>query len=170
MREGVAERLAVAAGELPRGVRLVLAEGYRPLQQQNGYFDMYSGALAAEHPDWSAARLRVAASRFVAPPELAPHVTGAAVDVLLVDGDGRDLDLGTPLNSSPEETHEACFTAATGISSAARTYRRLLIEAMAAAGFVNYPTEWWHWSFGDRYWAAVTGAVAARYGPVDVTI
>ena len=32
---------------------------------------------------------------------------------------------------------------------------------------MNYPTEWWHWSYGDRYWALVTGAPAAHYGPVD---
>jgi D-alanyl-D-alanine dipeptidase len=28
------------------------------------------------------------------------------------------------------------------------------------------PTEWWHWSYGDRYWALMTGAPAALYGPV----
>ena len=31
---------------------------------------------------------------------------------------------------------------------------------------VNYPTEWCHWSYGDRYWALMTGATAAVYGPV----
>jgi D-alanyl-D-alanine dipeptidase len=31
---------------------------------------------------------------------------------------------------------------------------------------VNYPTEWWHWSHGDRYWAFVTGADAAFYGEI----
>ncbi|MEK8108013.1 hypothetical protein NKG94_28990 [Micromonospora sp. M12] len=33
---------------------------------------------------------------------------------------------------------------------------------------VNYPTEWWHWSYGDRYWALMTGAPQTRYGPVDL--
>ena len=28
----------------------------------------------------------------------------------------------------------------------------------------RYPTEWWHWSFGDRYRAFFTGEPAARYG------
>lgn len=37
---------------------------------------------------------------------------------------------------------------------------------MTGAGFVNYPTEWWHWSHGDRYWAWSTRAPAARYGAV----
>nr|WP_211267284.1 M15 family metallopeptidase [Nonomuraea candida] len=35
------------------------------------------------------------------------------------------------------------------------------------AGFVNYPTEWWHWSFGERYWAFITRARYARYGIVE---
>ena len=26
-------------------------------------------------------------------------------------------------------------------------------RALSTAGFVNYPTEYWHWSYGDRYWA-----------------
>jgi D-alanyl-D-alanine dipeptidase len=29
----------------------------------------------------------------------------------------------------------------------------------------NYPTEWWHWSSGDRYWALITKADNAIYGP-----
>ena len=33
-------------------------------------------------------------------------------------------------------------------------------------GLVNYPTEWWHWSFGDRYWALLSGARHALYGPL----
>ena len=41
---------------------------------------------------------------------------------------------------------------------------------LGGAGLVNYPTEWWHWSYGDRYWALVTGAAHALYGPVDVAV
>jgi len=43
--------------------------------------------------------------------------------------------------------------------------RRHLGRALTAEGFVNYPTEWWRWSFGDRYWALLTGAANACYGP-----
>jgi hypothetical protein len=35
----------------------------------------------------------------------------------------------------------------------------------AAGRLVNYPTEWWHWFYGDRYWAMSTGGSHARYGP-----
>ncbi|GAB3977862.1 hypothetical protein GCM10029978_068930 [Actinoallomurus acanthiterrae] len=52
------------------------------------------------------------------------------------------------------------------VSSAARANRDLLADVMTAVGFVNYPTEWWHWSFGDRYWAVATGGKSAIYGPI----
>ena len=44
--------------------------------------------------------------------------------------------------------------------------RKALANAFESAGLVNYPTEWWHWSYGDRYWALATGAEHAVYGPV----
>ena len=52
------------------------------------------------------------------------------------------------------------------LDAQARAHRAVLRTALEGAGLVNYPTEWWHWSFGDRYWAVVTGAPVALYGPV----
>jgi len=53
---------------------------------------------------------------------------------------------------------------AENINATGRANRAVLAAAMTVAGFVNYPTEWWHWSYGDRYWALVSGAPAAIYG------
>lgn len=36
------------------------------------------------------------------------------------------------------------------LSARARTNRATLGDAMSDAGLINYGTEWWHWSFGDR--------------------
>ncbi|MGY1806346.1 hypothetical protein ACI8AF_03170 [Blastococcus sp. SYSU D00669] len=44
--------------------------------------------------------------------------------------------------------------------------RALLADALSATGFVAHPGEGQLWSVGDSYWAAVTGAECARYGPV----
>jgi zinc D-Ala-D-Ala dipeptidase len=44
------------------------------------------------------------ASRYVSPPEIAPHSAGAAIDLTLCGGDGTELDLGTPVNASPGPT------------------------------------------------------------------
>ncbi|MBP5898101.1 M15 family metallopeptidase [Streptomyces sp. LBUM 1488] len=168
VRQGVLARLLHAQSLLPTGVSLLFVEGFRPPALQRRYFEEYSDELARGHPDWQAAELRAAASRFVSPPEIAPHCAGAAVDVTLIDHQGRELDMGTRVNASPEESDGACYTDAPGLSGPARTNRATLSRALAAAGMVPYRTEWWHWSFGDRYWALQTQQPAALYGPVEL--
>ncbi|GIH77657.1 M15 family metallopeptidase [Planobispora longispora] len=165
LREGLLARLEAAQGQLPGGYRLLVVEGYRPIVTQQQIFDDYSASLRAEFPGMSPEELRSAASRYVSPVEVAPHTAGAAVDLTLCTEDGVELDMGTPVNATPEQSDGACYTAAAGLSTEARHHRKLLASALEPAGLVNYPTEWWHWSYGDRYWAMVTGASAARYGP-----
>ncbi|WP_246081602.1 M15 family metallopeptidase [Nocardioides litoris] len=167
VRRGLAERLASAAGRLPDGIGLRVVEGHRTAADQAAIVASYTAELAARHPDADAARLRVLSSRFVAPLEVAPHVAGAAVDLTLVDACGDDLDLGTPIDATPEQSEGRCWTAADGIGADARAHRDLMARVLGGAGLVNYPTEWWHWSFGDRYWALATGADHAPYGPLS---
>ncbi|MEU3425121.1 M15 family metallopeptidase [Streptomyces gardneri] len=169
LREGVVERLLKAQSVLPDGLRLLFVEGYRPPSLQREYFEEYADELRALHPKWEADRIRTAASRYVSPPEIAPHSAGAAVDLTLVGPDGRELDLGTRMNAGPEESAGACYTDADTIGAEARAHRDLLGSVLSAAGLVNYPTEWWHWSFGDRYWALMTGRAEALYGPKELT-
>ncbi|MEU0027473.1 M15 family metallopeptidase [Streptomyces sp. NPDC006335] len=168
VRQGVLTRLQQAQALLPVGVQLLFIEGYRPPALQRRYFEEYSGELARAHPDWQAAELREAASRFVSPPEIAPHSAGAAVDVTLIDHRGRELDMGTRVNASPEKSEGACYTDAPNLSARARTNRATLGGALSTAGLINYGTEWWHWSFGDRYWALQTQQPAALYGPIEL--
>ncbi|MFJ2249193.1 M15 family metallopeptidase [Streptomyces sp. NPDC087862] len=168
LREGVLERLVKAQALLPQGLRLLFVEGYRPPSLQRDYFEEYADRLRAAHLDWSAEQIHSAASRYVSPPDIAPHSAGAAVDLTLADADGHELDLGTRMNADPEESEGACYTHAANISQEARANRKLLSTALTAVGLVNYPTEWWHWSFGDRYWALITGEAAALYGPREI--
>jgi D-alanyl-D-alanine dipeptidase len=163
-RESVADRLALADTFLPAGIRLHVVEGLRPVESQQQIWDGYRAELQRLHPGISSRDVDQLASRFVSPIEVAPHVAGAAVDLTLVGAHGP-LDLGTPIDATPEQSNGACFFAATNISREARTNRSLLADVLTAAGLVNYPTEWWHWSYGDRYWALATGAPAALYGP-----
>lgn len=166
VRRGLAERLARAQALLPAGFGLLFAEGHRDPALQRQSFDGYRDRLLAADPNLTPAEAFKLASRFVSPPEVAPHVSGAAIDLTLAGPTGDELDLGTPIDASPEESRGACYFAASTISEAARHHRTVLSEALSSAGLVNYPTEWWHWSYGDRYWALVTGATAAIYGPV----
>ncbi len=167
VRADLAARLQAARGNLPDGIGLQVVEGHRPELVQRQIIARYSSEVAAAHPGIGAADLERLTSRFVAPLAVAPHVAGAAVDLTLVDAGGDELDLGTPIDATPEQSAGACYFASSDISATARANRAVLAGALEAAGLVNYPTEWWHWSYGDRYWALVTGAPNARYGPVD---
>ena len=162
-RSGVAERLVVADKALPDGIRLLVLECHRPLELQRRYWEADLAVLRKRHPDWSEKRLLRENAKFVAPPwTIPPHSTGGAVDLVLVDEDGEELDMGSALN----EEGPLMRTDADGILSEAKANRCTLLETMASAGFVNYPYEWWHFSYGDRYWAYVTGKSTALYTSV----
>ncbi len=165
LRSGALRRLVRAQRMLPAGVRFLVVEGYRPPDLQRRYFEQYAATMRGVHPDAAPERIRELASAYISPPEVAPHVSGGAVDLTLCDRDGRELPLGTEVNATPEESAGACRTEAPGIAAEARANRALMARALTSSGFVNYPTEWWHWSYGDRYWALLLSAPAARYGP-----
>ncbi|WP_406059483.1 M15 family metallopeptidase [Micromonospora sp. NBC_00860] len=169
LRAGVVDRLLAAQRALPGGLRLLVVEGYRPYQAQLAIFTGYRDELRRRHPDWSPQRLHRETTKFVSPVEVAPHSTGGAVDLTLCTDDGVELDLGTAIDATPEDSADACFTDAPSIVGTARRHRQIMVDALGGAGMVNYPTEWWHWSYGDRYWALITGAPRTRYGPVDLT-
>jgi D-alanyl-D-alanine dipeptidase len=50
----------------------------------------------------------------------------------------------------------------------AQANRRLLHWLMTEEGFAGHPEEWWHFSWGDQLWAALTHAPAAHYGLASV--
>jgi D-alanyl-D-alanine dipeptidase len=167
LRAGARERLLRAQRLLPDGLRFLVVEGYRPPGLQSRYFEQYAATLRRAHPEAPPRRIRELASAYISPPEVAPHVSGGAVDLTLCGADGRELELGTEVNATPEESEGACRTGAPGLTEEARANRAVLGRALSSAGFVNYPTEWWHWSYGDRYWALLARAPAALYGPAD---
>jgi len=165
VRKGVLERLGVASERLPAGFAFLVKEGYRPAERQRLSYDNVYRKYASLHPALSPAELRRLVSQYVAPIEVAGHPTGGAIDLALAR-DGRELFLGTRFNDEPEETDGRTWFSATGIGPEAREYRDMMAGCLQPAGFVNYPPEWWHWSYGDRYWAALMGCEAI-YGPVE---
>ncbi len=167
VRKNVADRLLRANALLPRGMSLLFEEGYRPIALQRKLFDDYYRKLAAANPEWTNERVRLDATKYVAPPDgVPPHSTGGAFDVSLADERGNELAMGSCSDDTPDENNDMNFTDCTEISEEARSNRMRLAEALSEAGFVNYPAEWWHWSYGDQYWACSAGAQFAIYGSV----
>ncbi|WP_329105515.1 M15 family metallopeptidase [Streptomyces sp. NBC_01439] len=97
------------------------------------------------------------------------HSADAAVDVTPIDRLGHELDMGTRVDASPEESGGARYTDAPDLGDRARTNRATFSGAPSAAGLIDSGTEWWHRSHGDRSWALQTGQPADLYRPVELT-
>lgn len=81
------------------------------------------------------------------------HSYGMALDVTILDRQGRELDMGTGFDDMTALSHpalEAGFIAAGKLSEQQLRHRRLLRGAMCGAGYVGIDTEWWHFDCGDR--------------------
>jgi len=167
LRATVVDRLVVAQSLLPRGLRLLIVEGYRTPGLQQAHLRACCDDLRLGHPDWPDDRIEAEASWYCAPPGAAPHVTGAAVDLTLCTADGIELLMGCAIHAGPTASAGACATDAPGLSLQERRHRATLGAALTQVGMVNLPSAWWHWSYGDRYWCSRTGATHAPYGPIE---
>ncbi|TWI61834.1 D-alanyl-D-alanine dipeptidase [Pseudoduganella lurida] len=81
------------------------------------------------------------------------HSFGMAVDVTILDADGRELDMGTGFDDMTHASHpvlEDEMLANGTLSAAHIANRQLLRDAMFQAGFVGINSEWWHFDCGDR--------------------
>lgn len=81
------------------------------------------------------------------------HSYGMALDITILDEQGRELDMGTGFDDMTELSHPALeegFLVAGQLTDAQVANRRLLREAMQHAGFVGINTEWWHFDCGNR--------------------
>lgn len=163
VRKTVADMLVEAQSKLPNGYKLMIKEGHRDIETQRKIFNEYRDFLKRELPNLSEGELYKKVSAYVAPPEIVPpHSTGGAVDLTLMTTDGKEIDMGTRFNADPEESNFSNYTDAS-VSDEVREKREILKNAMESVGFVNYPTEWWHWSYGDRYWSFIKDKKFALY-------
>ena len=164
VREGVAKRLYAAAELLPDDFTLILVEGYRSLERQQMLWDAELASTKSLHPRIDRAEAERLTRLRIADPTSSGggHQVGAAVDVTLANADGTELSMGTAVCGFSELTPTH---ADAGMFQSVRKRRRLLCRVMRQAGFVNYPGEWWHFSYGDKMWAAYGRKRRAIYGP-----
>jgi len=180
VRAGVRDRLATAATELAHrnsDWRLYVYDAYRPIAVQRFMVEYTARELARER-GWiwddlaadsrEAREIRAQVLQFWAQPSADPatppaHSTGAALDVTLVDANGDLANMGSPIDECSPRSYPAHFA---DRDPEIHARRQLLTETMTAGGFVRHPREWWHFSWGDRLWAYLSGAAHARYGRV----
>ncbi len=81
---------------------------------------------------------------YVTPPSKGSmHNKGLAVDLTIVDENGRDLDMGTPYDFFGKEAHTDNLSLPKNVLA----NRTLLTNVMKEVGFKGIRTEWWHFSY-----------------------
>ena len=180
LRRSVAEKLARVNGRAGEaGLELFLFDAWRPREVQAYFHDVWMPrALAARDPSLTGAALTEEVERYWAAPSdsadsPAPHATASAVDLTLRWKGGEQLWMGSLFDDVTALAHRDRFEKldAENFSFSdqeARANRRLLHWLMVEEGFAGHPDEWWHFSWGDQMWAALTGAPAAHYGLASV--
>jgi zinc D-Ala-D-Ala dipeptidase len=108
-----------------KGYRIQLFDCYRPLDIQKRMWQIVS------NPDYVAD-----------PAKGSIHNRGGAVDITLVDINGKALDMGTPFDFfGPEASHNF-----DNLPDEVKKNRVLLKRIMQQNGFISFDSEWWHYN------------------------
>lgn len=155
IRKEVLHKLYKIADRLPDGVNLKIYKTFRSRIRMNEAFESVIEQVSADNPGIGRHEAMKLAKYKTDDPKgsMGGHETGGAVDVALCNNDGVELDYGTKFH----EYNDSTFTYSSHITKEQRKNRKNLVKLMSKQGFVNFPGEWWHFSYGDRMWAAYKG-------------
>lgn len=133
------------------GYRLKVCDAARPMSVQRRMFNKVKGTSKANYVSNPARGGGL-------------HNYGLAVDITIVDAQGRELPMGTPVDHLGPESNidkEQNLVDRGIITDSERKNRLLLRKVMRSGGFTTLRTEWWHFNFRSR------AAARARYKRLD---
>ena len=154
VRKSVAQKLNLAKKLLPTGYTFKIYETYRSHEKQMKLWQNEVKKIKTAHPNWPIEKVYETANEGIADPNKigSGHQTGGAVDITLCY-QGKEVDMGTPyLATDNPQTKTVCA----GLTKNQWQHRKLLSSVMSMAGLINYPLEWWHYSYGEHEWAVLT--------------
>ena|SRR5437868_2757800 len=139
-----------AAAALTRAVELARGQDYRLR-----VFDAYR-PTEAQWVMWN----HTPDPEFLADPRRgSPHSRGVAVDLTLLDREGRELDMGTGFDAFTPLSHHGSLA----VSPQAQANRSTLLGIMTTAGWDFYRNEWWHYQlFNSRQYPLYSDSALAE--------
>ena len=153
LRQDAARALQRAAQLLQqRGYGLLIWDAYRPMRALRDFrawsYSPDESSRAIFYPRIS--KRKIYEDHYIG--DSSEHTWGIAVDITLYHlKDGKLVDMGG--RHDLMDTRSA--TNSPEITCQQRINRSILCDAMRAAGFENYPKEWWHYRLGNsRPWFA----------------
>jgi D-alanyl-D-alanine dipeptidase len=108
-----------------QGLRFKIFDAFRPITAQKFLFDKFPDGGFISNPTTGSV----------------PHCRGVAVDLTLIDADGKELDMGTEFDNFTDLARHG----STAISTEAQKNRYILFGIMMTAGWDFYRQEWWHY-------------------------
>lgn len=190
VRRSVAKMLKHADALLaPIGLRLMLLDGLRTLEEQKLLWQFFYSEALQRNPGADAEELAYFTRRFCYDPTRfdpgSPftwpvHMTGGSVDATVtITGSREGLFMGSLFDDPSALSHTSYFESETGPGGrhwtqserfAARA-RRCLHHAMEEVGFTSYAAEWWHFDYGTSLWAVAQKQRGSRkpafYSAID---
>ena len=138
LQSGTVEKLAKAQELFAQdGYTIKIYDAYRP--------SSVSGILSGIITD----------PRYVAPAGVSIHNRAAAVDMTLVDSDGNELEMPSPMHTFDSTSHRDSSV----MSAEAKANMDYMTGIMRQSGFTTVSSEWWHFSDSE----------ASKYPPLDFT-
>lgn len=165
VRKTVSDKIKKAEKFLPEGYSFFVAEGYRSPKRQQDMWDAEFDDVKKQNPNLDNDEIERLTSLRIARPgtNSGAHQTGGAIDITIIDENGQKLNMGTEIVEFNKKTNMNSNL----LTEEEKDNRLMLAKALSQVGFNNYPAEWWHWSYGDKMWAAYKKQPFAIYGPVE---
>ena len=174
VRESVRDMLYNVQKSLPKGLSLKILDGYRPICIYQRLWNFHFQDLKNKYPNEKPETIEKKTAFIVSKPSYdikkpSLHTTGGALSVTLALASGEELDMGTKYRDFSDRSWTNHFETFEE-NDTIKNNRRLLYNAMTSAGFTNLPSEWWHYDYGDKFWAFFTGNTAIYEGILDFAV
>lgn len=172
LRQTIADKLLRVLDQIENNYGLGIFDAYRPNTVQQLWFEAELKKIQTSHQSWSMERCVDEVKRWLSPAQSdstlppSPHSTGGAIDLTIVRLE--DAVIPIDMGSDYGKWNSRSWTDSQEISRSARDNRIQLRKLMASVGMANYPGEWWHYSWGDSFWAVTTGSEQAVYGRIEL--
>ncbi len=141
LQEETAWKLVKANEEVMKsGFRIKIWDAYRPLSVQKAMWKVMPDAKFLANPYKGGSK----------------HNKGAAVDITLVDADGKEAEMPSKF----DEFTSNASRSNTKMTPTAKKNLKILTDAMVKSGFKSISNEWWHFDDADN----------AKYGLLDVKL
>lgn len=165
-RAGIVPMLQAANAALAEnGCELVVYDAYRTISTQRDLWSWAVGKAAEDYPELSQPELEARTRQYCSDPRhfdaenettWPTHSTGASVDVVLRSlRTGEELDMGAAFDDLSAISHTDYLEREQRAGriepdNTALLNRRLLYWVMRKVGFTNYPSEYWHFDYGNQ--------------------